>query len=62
MIAMSGGEDGMRCSENYQSSLPFWKIAHQRITDLCCVSLIYSGIIESDRRFENQAIGSGRNL
>src|SRR6516162_8951018 len=53
-IAMSGSEDGMK------SSLSFCTIAHQIVLDLSCLPVIYSRIIETDRTFENQVIGSGR--
>ena len=55
-IAMSGSEDGMK------SSLSFCTIAHQSVLDLSCLPVIYSRIIETDRTFENQVIGSVRGL
>jgi hypothetical protein len=43
-------------------SLPFSKIAHQKMVDLNWLTMIYSRIIESDREIENQMIGSGQKL
>src|SRR5690349_3316043 len=59
-IAIRGNEAGMNGSDGI--SLPFCKIAHQKMVDLNCLAMIYSRIIESDRRFENQMIGSGPEL
>src|SRR5215471_8254004 len=52
-IAMSGSEDGMK-------SLSFCTIAHQIVLDLRCLPVIYSTIIETDKTFENQVVGSVR--
>src|SRR5215470_3427628 len=46
-IAIRGSEDDMRCSDG--NSLPFWKIAHQKIVDLRCLLMIYSRGSEIDR-------------
>lgn len=43
-------------------ALPFWKIAHQMVLDLRCLHVIYIGITETVRRFENPMIGSGLRL
>jgi hypothetical protein len=50
----------MRCSDG--NSLPFWKIAHQKIMDLNCLPMIYIRTIETGREIENQMIGSGLKL
>jgi len=43
-------------------SLSFWTIAHQIVLDLPCLPLIYSKLIETDRSFDNQVIGSSLKL
>jgi hypothetical protein len=60
MIAIRGSEGRMRCSDG--NSLPFWKIAHQKMVDLSCLRMIYIKIVQTDTRFENQMIGSGLKL
>jgi len=50
----------MRCSDG--NSLPFWKIAHQKMVDLSCLRMIYIKIVQAHRGFENQMIGSGLKL
>jgi hypothetical protein len=60
MIAIRGSEDRMRCSDG--NSLPFWKIAHQKMVDLSCLPVIYIKIVQADSGFENQMIGSGLKL
>jgi hypothetical protein len=50
----------MRFSDG--NSLPFCKIAHQKMVDLSCLPMIYIKIIKPGRGFENQMIGSSPEL
>jgi len=47
----------MMCSVG--SSLPFWKIAHQKMVDLSCLAMVYIRTIETGCGIDNQVIGSG---